>query len=483
MSDLFGSNRENEQRDDGSPRIIFANLRRPSRPILLEKGYKVFTGTASFLWFLLVVVVWVFRVEIRVSRELISSIAGSSVELAGLSLTLLGILHEFNKKDKWFKVGLLLVAFLFGYATFSGFLLAMTWLPIYDASQQITIVLVGILAISFFIQIDWKIFQKYIRINWFRNIKIPIGFDKTQKRAKLIFPFVLPLFIIWFPRINSLTSTLIVFAGALITLLTLMGITTFYLFKSPDEENKEDPFINTLRNRYEKEILAIQRIGIIKDAVLKVVQNIQNEKQGEISDDKSMPSMIPEKVVVSRLREIGFLDNSQLFESVFRSLVDEKILCRYGYSGGYWTVPTEQQIQNVCENINELAIIQTYKTGRDHNGFEIEGFAFEKLRAWFAHKCLIPEYVTGEYIMPRIYSLMRNGEKFHKFFGNRNMQICFVNLSWKLPEGFWTRALDISKYLSVKEYLEWKRYISKSPSKRFSYDELINYVNQYLRQN
>lgn len=135
MFDLFDRNRNDNERDDGRPRIIFANLRRPSRPILTEAGYKVFSATAFSSWALVVLIVWIFRVEVSLSKELVASLAGSSVELSALSLAVLGILHELNKEDRWFKLGLFLVSMLFAGVVFGGFFLAFTWQPAFDLPQ------------------------------------------------------------------------------------------------------------------------------------------------------------------------------------------------------------------------------------------------------------------------------------------------------------------------------------------------------------
>lgn len=126
MFNLFRNDRNDNERDEGGPRIVFANLRRPSQPILLEQGYKAFSATTFSVWTVLVFIIWVSRVEVSLSQDTVISIAGSSVELAALSLAVLGILHELNKEDKWFKLGLLLVSILFACVVLSGFFLSMT---------------------------------------------------------------------------------------------------------------------------------------------------------------------------------------------------------------------------------------------------------------------------------------------------------------------------------------------------------------------
>src|SRR5437016_4280490 len=126
MFDLFGRKNDNAGDSDG-PRIIFANLRPSSRPILAEAGYKVFSASAFFGWALVVFIVRVIRIEVTLTQELVTSLAGASVELSALSLAVLGILHELNKKDRWFKLGLFLVSILFAGVVCGGFFLALTW--------------------------------------------------------------------------------------------------------------------------------------------------------------------------------------------------------------------------------------------------------------------------------------------------------------------------------------------------------------------
>jgi hypothetical protein len=69
---------------------------------------------------------------VSVSRDLILSITGSSVELSALSLAILGLILELNRKDKWFKLGLLFTAILFMGVVFGGFYLSATWQPSFD---------------------------------------------------------------------------------------------------------------------------------------------------------------------------------------------------------------------------------------------------------------------------------------------------------------------------------------------------------------
>jgi len=85
------------------------------------------------------------------------SLAISSVELSALSLAVLGIIHEFNRVDRWFKLGLLLVAILFLGVVFGAFFLALTWQPAFDSPQQITVIVVAALLVVTVLQFTWNI--------------------------------------------------------------------------------------------------------------------------------------------------------------------------------------------------------------------------------------------------------------------------------------------------------------------------------------
>jgi hypothetical protein len=248
MFDLFGRNRNDNERDDGRPRIIFANLRRPSRPILTEAGYKVFSATAFSGWALVVLVVWIFRVEVSLSKELVTSLAGSSVELSALSLAVLGILHELNKEDRWFKLGLLLVSILFVGVVFGGFFLVLTWQPAFDLPQQITIVIIAALGLVAILQIDWRVALRLTRIRWIASVVLPTKISTAIRRIRLAIPFVLPIVLVWLPDLNRVTAVVVLFAGALIALVVLMTVTTFSLLKSKEETEPEDPLYRPGRN-------------------------------------------------------------------------------------------------------------------------------------------------------------------------------------------------------------------------------------------
>lgn len=457
MFDLFGRNRNDNERDDGHPRIIFANLRRPSRPILTEAGYKVFSATAFSGWALVVLVVWIFRVEVSLSKELVTSLAGSSVELSALSLAVLGILHELNKEDRWFKLGLLLVSILFVGVVFGGFFLALTWQPAFDLPQQITIVVIAALGLVAILQIDWRVALRLTRIRWIASVSLPTKISTAIRRIRLAIPFVLPIVLVWLPDLNRVTAVVVLFAGALIALVVLMTVTTFSLLKSKEETEPEDPFIATLRARYENEIESLIRLGELKARTVDALRNLQGDKIRvaiEQKDGEQAPAMVEMSYIAERLRQMGITEEKRVLESVVSSLVDEKIICRESYSGPFWTIPDDELINASLVHLEKLAlIISTTSPSWSKSSYSVEGYTFTRLRDWLALNIQIPTFVVGEYIVPKMLKRLLNEEHFY-IINKGNYDCIFINKRYQISRNEWQRIREDAKIQAEKKLIE-----------------------------
>lgn len=453
MFDLFGRNRNDNERDDGRPRIIFANLRRPSRPILTEAGYKVFSATAFSGWALVVLIVWIFRIEVSLSKELVTSLAGSSVELSALSLAVLGILHELNKEDRWFKLGLLLVSILFVGVVFGGFFLALTWQPAFDLPQQITVVVIAALGVVAILQIDWRVALRLTRIRWVASVVLPTRVSTAIRRIRLAIPFVVPILLIWLPDLNHVTAVVVLFAGALIALVVLMAVTTISLFKSKEETEQEDPFIATLRARYENEIKSLVRLGELKARTVDALRNLQGDKikmAVEQKDGEQAPAMVEMSYIVERLRQMGITEEKRVLESVVSSLVDEKIICRESYSGPFWTIPNDELINASLVHLEKLALVISNTWGVKGSSYAVEGYSFARLRDWLAIKIQTPAFVVGEYVVPRILKRLLSGEHFYTIRKGAYLHI-FVNKGWKVSRSEWEYLLKNAQVKAKEE--------------------------------
>ncbi|MGZ4954612.1 MAG: hypothetical protein ACXV8Q_05825 [Methylobacter sp.] len=495
MSDLFGRNGNDNERDDERPRIIFANLRRPSRPILTEAGYKAFSATAFTGWALVALIVWILRVEVSLSKELATSLAHSSVELSALSLAVLGILHELNKEDKWFKLGLFLVSILFAGVVFGGFFLALTWQPAFDLPQQINIVVVAALGLVAIIQIDWKVALRLTRIRWIANVVLPTKVTTVIRRIRLSIPFVLPILLIWLPDLNRVTAIVVLFAGALIALVILMGVTTISLLKSKEKTESEDPFIATLRARYENEIKSLVRLDELKTRTIHALRNLQADKVKRAFEwgmENGIPKMVnipPEMVeisyIVERLRQMGITEDKRVIESVVDSLVDENTICRESYSGPYWTIPDNEAINDSLTCLGELAFVisanPTYLDSK--NEFKVEGYKFAHLKSWLAVRIKMPLFVVGEYVVPRALKQLLNEDHFHLIREEHNY--CFVNKRWLVSYGKGEHPLEDAE-AQAKQTIEQdgKSYRSKGDEERLiEYYTIDNFLKQFPHTN
>lgn len=440
MLDLFGKNRNENEHDDGRPRIIFANLRRPSRPILTEAGYKVFSATSFSIWTVVVLIVWIFRVEVSISKELVTSFAGSSVELSALSLAVLGILHELNKEDKWFKLGLFLVSILFVAVVICGFYLALTWQPAFNSPQKITIVIIAALGLVAIIQINWKVALRLTRISWIASIVLPTKLTTAIQLIRLTIPFAVPILLVWLPNLNRVTAVVVLFAGALISLVALMGVTTFSLLKSKKETEPEDSFIATLRARYESEIKAIIRLGELKVRTLDALEFLQTLSIQTASQENEAPALVARASIIIRLRQMNVMEDERTLDGILSSLVSESLIFRKDYDS-FWTVPNHQTVTNCLNCLNELAIIGSAKNTvfTDKTDYIIDGYKFTSLREWLAVHAQLPATVVGEYVMPKVLEVLLDHEKFY-VLRNRYQHI-FINRMWKISSDEWKRRL------------------------------------------
>lgn len=486
MFNLFRGNRDDNERDEGGPRIVFANMRRPSRPILSEQGYTAFSATTFSIWTLLVFIIWVLRIEVSPSQDTVTSMAGSSVELAALSLAVLGILHELNKEDRWFKLGLFLVSIFFACVVFSGFFLSMTWRPEYDDPQQITVLVIAALGVVAAAQFNWRAILKYTRWRWGREFTLPGRVTITARYFRLSFPFVLPFFLILFPDLNRLTTTIVVFSGALIALVALMGVTTISLLRSPKEKESEDPFIAALRARYEDEVKTIIRFGELKAKTVDALSYLQRGHVEAASQAGEAPAMVDKTSIIVRLRQMDIRDEERVLENVLTFLVNEGVVCRESYSGPYWIVPDKPTIDDCVKHLQEIALVFTQKGSNVNSDYLLEGYNFTALRDWLAVRAKLPRFVIGQYAMPKALDWLHDSEKYrivnHEQSGHDNF--VFINRDWKNPYHNWNRQLQeieevLSRFRQTRSRI-YRRPIIEELLERLPHtmDALIYYIDE-----
>lgn len=478
MFDFFRNNNDNERRDD-NPRFIFVQQPRNSRPLLTKQGYRFFSGSFFSVWLLFIFILWVFRIEISPSKELISAISGSSVELSALSLAVLGIIHELNKADKWFKIGLLLVALLFIGVVLSGFLLVLTWKSEYDQPQQIKVYVFAALGILTLTQIDWTAVIRISRINILKKITIPTSLKLSIERVRFAIPFLLPVLIFWTPDLNRLTGVILLFSGGVVALAALMVVTTVSLLVTKPVEETEDEFVAVLKARYETEIKTIIRFGELKSLMLAALRFLQDEHIRNLATNPPVPKGVERKHIFDRLREMGNSENERSFETVLSSLVDAGKVCQESYSGPYWLTPDDALMTTCLGVLDQLAVTCAVdypnSYGRSKNelsNYLFGTYSFDDLQNWLVNQTRLPLFVVSEYIMPKILRELAEPQHFaqiHRtvressYSSEKTKWIIFVNRTWQIQDAlfeFWNE-LKLSE-LSDRQKVE--NFIAELPS-------------------
>lgn len=442
----FFRNGNDEQRRDDNPRFIFIQRSRNSRPLLTEQGYMIFSGSFFFIWLLFVFVLWIFRIEIYPSKDFISSIAGSSVELSALALAVLGIIHELNKADKWFKLGLLLVALLFIGVVLAGFLLALTWRTEYDQPQQIEVYVFAALGIVTVTQIDWAGVVRISRINILKKIPVPKSLKLSIDRIRVAIPFLLPILIIWTPDLNRLTGVILLFSGGVVALATLMVVTTVSLLVTKPTEETEDEFVAVLKARYETEIKTIIRFGELKSLMLATIRFLQNEHIRNQGPNTPVLKGVERKHIFDHLRELGNSENERSLETVLSSLIEEGKVSQESYSGPYWLVPDHAEMEIYVKGLDSLAVtysVDHSSNPKDKNSTYLFGtYSFDALRDWLAIKSQLPNFIAEEYVMPKILRELADSQHFVQiqridrgygstYSSSYTTWLIFVNKKWE----------------------------------------------------
>jgi hypothetical protein len=310
--------------------------------------------------------------------------------------------------------------------------LALTWQPAFDLPQQITIVVIAALGLVAILQIDWRAALRLTRIRWIASVVLPTKVSTTIRQIRLAIPFVLPIVLVWLPDLNRVTAVVVLFVGALIALVVLMAVTTFSLLKSKEETESEDPFIATLRARYETEIKAIVRFGELKARTTDALKSLQAESIKTANDQP--PSLIAKSSLVIRLRQMNIMEDESTLDIVLSTLVSESLIHRKGYDDSFWTVPDEQMVITCLNSLNKLAIISSEKDIDGHN------YNLSFLREWLAVRGRLPESVVGEYVMPKVLEALLDPQKFYALRDN-NKHI-FVNRVWKIPPDEWRNRIN-----------------------------------------
>ncbi len=443
---------DNQERNSNPNRFFFFNNLRKSTPILSREGYATFITTFTVGWVICVAFIFWIQLQFTATKDVISAMASSSVDLAALSLAVLAVLHEFNKEDRWFKLGLFLIGFIFALDCLIGFYLVVSWKDIYALPQNFSIVVFGVFLIGFLFQTDWQLLFSRFSVN------IPKAFKKAfsilsnirLNRIRLSIPFVIPLALIWINNLTPIVAFLLIFLGGIIALLCLM-FTTIVLHirqqRNAEQQDIEDPIITYSRQIAIQQINNNKNIQKLQDSILEVLSYVQEKRIDQIKDSKNAALMIGEDVIFARLRRNGVNLNHQDINNALDLLVRQSRIFRKDHE--YWIVPSKSEIELLAQNARKISWLGVMSKTQDKSQIEWKNFELtNQFCDELVHLLCLPYPIVDEFLLPAIYTYFYNNQEFERFFFSGRSS--------------YTRDIVVFINSEVKKKIEtfdWKQYL------------------------
>jgi hypothetical protein len=430
---------DNQDRPPETNRFFFVNSPQKRGPILSREGYAAFITSFSIAWMLCIAFVISIHLQVSMTDNIVTAISSSAVDLAALTLAVLGILHEFNKEDRWFKLGLLLVGFLFAVDCLLGYYLVVSWQAAYGLPQGTDIKIIGIFFIGFLLQTDWTFIYSKV------SIKLPRIFKKTflllrrirlPKVFRLSVPFVIPFALISLNNLTPVLTFLLIFLGGIIALLSLMLVTSFTLLRkhqSVEDQISEDPVITYSRKIASEQLENNRNVQNLLDTTLAVLTETQQARMAESKKTNKLVSMVAEEVIVNQLRLKGTMVRQEDIKNALRLLIKQNRL--FYRNAEYWIIPSQDQIEALTETIKKITWFGTKipmgVIGKSQ--LEWKNLDTGSLLSELAGVTCAPIIVLNEFVLPKMFSILYDPQCFERFeFSDagysRALNIVFTNV-------------------------------------------------------
>jgi len=456
---------DNQDRPPNSNRFFFSNAPQGRGRILSREGYAVFTSSFTVTWLLCIFFVVWLHLEMKVTNDIVSTISSSAVDLAALSLAVLTILHEFNKEDRWFKLGLFFVGFLFVIDCLTGFYMVVSWNHAYEMTQSVDVIVFGVLFIGLVFQSDWElVYTRYsARIpKIFRKSFYLLSKIKSLNLIRAYIPFIIPFAFIWVNKLSPIITFLLIFLGGIIALLCLMLVTSIELVRqrqSSNEQVTEDPIVTYSRKVAIEQLEASKNLQRLLETITVTLSEIQEERVAEARTAGELIPMVSEETIVSQLRLKGIVTRQQDIRSSLRLL--EKQNRAFNKNGEYWLVPSKAQILSLAENIKKVYWFGTRLKKDSRNTQEWRNLQLNTLFDELGKSCCMPIAVVEEFIFPKSFSMLNDSQFFEKFeiqLPNSIIQsdIIYVNLEMRrnIEIQDWSQLSHDSVLISFRKYVE-----------------------------
>jgi hypothetical protein len=408
---FFQSDREN-YRADNEPSFVYIDSSKQKAPILTELQYRLLIVTSSIIWAIPIFIAWAVNFEIKLTQDFVVALSGSSVEIAALSLAVLGILHDMNRADRFFKFGLFLVAFQFGIVVLDGYWIAATWQDFYSEPHQFTVYVLGVISVEVLLQINWK--------------KLLGTKGNLLRNVSLTFPFISPILIGFVPDMNQIIFLFTLFCGAFITLMVLIAITIVQIYKETSETDL-NPIIELQTLRSKDELLGIERSNQLKKSVRDVLINLQEHHILNFNQGLQQAiDFVNMDIVYEELRKNGITETKSVINQAMIALSEDDPSTYY-YEDNYWLLGHHEKIANQIKQISKEYPILIFDRNDKLSKKSYLGLDIEKFLVYLSNKLMIPIKVIEEYYFPFINEYIFQTDSFSNdefcsigFYGNRN---------------------------------------------------------------
>lgn len=279
--------------------------------------------------------------------------------------------------------------------------------------------------------------------------------------------------------------------GVALIALTVLACSTaviFILIPARSEPEPEDPFITTLRKRYQSRIEALNRLDELKDRLKTRAKYALKALQDEIqsaTENESAPQMVETLYLIQRLRRMRVTDTKQIIESAVDSLVKEGSVCRESYSGPLWIIPDDNTIEKCLTKLNEELALVISEYSEPGTANTVEGYLLTSLQRRIARASRLPEFVVGEYIIPFLLQQLLDGEFFHtiKMKYPYHTTCIFVNRKRANSRVEWENLIDAAhkEYKNQRNNHEIRKRKDPFASPGFTPEK--EFIRQYIQGN
>jgi hypothetical protein len=343
--------RRNQERPEQELVFYFFGGRRKTTTIT-ERGYQLFVTATFGMWVaLLIVITFVFRFPVDIDQQDLSNTAQVAAGLSAVALAILAVVHELNAGERYLKLGLAILSFLF---ICSALLAGLSLLlygsdVVFRATATIFVVLSLLAVLGAF------------------NVGKRLGI-----RVYLFAPFVSPfLLFLSTPEATLPTTALLLMIGATTGLAVLLVVLIAYIVLTKYQPSPEEEFIRIATERWKQEIEDFIRAGELKEIILNILRQKREAQFAQGVPAKAWQPhsqrefLVEEDEIHADLKRHKIFEDEALIREALSGLRSDPKRVYHKYDGGYWyyVAPTAEEVCKAEEEIRSFSLVRLKMKG------------------------------------------------------------------------------------------------------------------------